>query len=688
MMAIRDEKLSFEDTFRAPGPWARASRILLLAAVYFVTAKGSLLLAIPPGYATAIWPPSGIAFAAILLFGNRIWPGIWLGAAVTNLTIQGSPLLALVIATGNTLEAVVGAALIRPYIGMRGEFESGESVFMFVALSALSALIAATIGTVSLTMAGVIQAPEFNSNAWTWLQGDASAIMIVTPLILTWHLRPLPRWHRAQWIEAFALALSLVLVTTSVFSDMEAPGALLPLAFVTLAFIVWAAIRFEQRAVTAVIATISAIALWYTLRGTGQFAQGSPDISSIFLLTYTSTLVITGLVLSAVIGQRKRAELAVRQRVAELQESERHINEFLAMLSHELRNPLAPMVNALALLRRDPGRRQHPPMLGVIERQVEHLSHIVDDLLDVSRITRGKILLQKKIVDFNEIVAEALQASRPLIATRGHTVESHLGTKLYVSADATRISQVILNLINNAAKYTPSGGHISISVNRENDDALFRIRDSGMGIPTELLPKIFDLFMQGDRALDRSEGGLGIGLTIARQIIEMHGGSVVAASDGPGQGSEFSVRLPIAPVPEAAAGGAQDLQPASPSSRRRLLVVDDHRESADTLAMLLGAMGHEVKTSYAGRDAIELAAQYQPEGVLLDIGLPGMNGYEIAQALRNSRGGSRMVLIAVSGYGQDEDRRLSREAGFDHHLVKPVAPAELTKIIDTIVIAD
>jgi two-component system CheB/CheR fusion protein len=203
-----------------------------------------------------------------------------------------------------------------------------------------------------------------------------------------------------------------------------------------------------------------------------------------------------------------------------------------------------------------------------------------------------------------------------------------------------------------------------------------------------LLPKIFDLFMQGDRALDRSEGGLGIGLTIARQIIEMHGGSVVAASDGPGQGSEFSVRLPIAPVPEAAAGGAQDLQPASPSSRRRLLVVDDHRESADTLAMLLGAMGHEVKTSYAGRDAIELAAQYQPEGVLLDIGLPGMNGYEIAQALRNSRGGSRMVLIAVSGYGQDEDRRLSREAGFDHHLVKPVAPAELTKIIDTIVIAD
>src|SRR3954467_4630949 len=254
---------------------------------------------------------------------------------------------------------------------------------------------------------------------------------------------------------------------------------------------------------------------------------------------------MTGLVMNAIIGQRERAELAVRQRVHELQESERHINEFLAMLSHELRNPLAPMVNALALMRKLPAT-QHPQLVGIIERQVAHLSHIVDDLLDVSRITRGKILLQKAVVDLNDIVSRALDASRPLVEAHGHGLQSQFfGEPLFVNADATRISQVVLNLINNAVKYTPAGGRIAIPVTREPGRAVFRIRDSGIGIGAELLPKVFDLFMQGDRALDRSEGGLGIGLTIAQRIVEMHGGSIDVSSGGPGKGSEFVVRMPL-----------------------------------------------------------------------------------------------------------------------------------------------
>ena len=685
-MTTRKDKLRIEGK-PAETAWRRAiypGQIGLLAALYFCVAKAALLLAIPPGYATGVWPPSGIALAAVLLLGPRVWPGVWLGAALTNLTIQGSPLIAILLGTGNTLEAVVAAALVRRYIGTRGEFESGEAVVMFVALSALSALIAATIGTLSLTLLGVLHRFEFSSNAWTWFQGDTSGMVIITPLILTWRARPLSPWSVAKWFEAAALASSVAFVSVVIFSDLVSAGPLHPLAFVTLPFILWAAIRFEQRVVTAAIAIISSIVVWFTLQGQGQFALGSPDSSSFFLLSYTSTLVIAGLLLGAVIGQRRRAELSVQKRVEELQESERHINEFLAMLSHELRNPLAPMVNALALMRKDPGRRQHPPMLAIIDRQVMHLSHIVDDLLDVSRITRGKILLQREIADLNEIVSRALDASHPLIVARGHALRSEFASeKLFVNADATRISQVVLNLINNAAKYTPAGGAIAISLTRENGAGVLSVRDSGIGMAAELLPRVFDLFMQGDRALDRSEGGLGIGLTIAKRIVEMHGGLMVASSAGPGQGSEFVVRLPLMAAPATPAPGPQ-IATSLPSSRRRLLVVDDHRESADTLAMLLASMGHEVKTAYDGREAIELATRHPPDAVLLDIGLPGMNGYEVARELRNSNGRVRLALIAVSGYGQDEDRRRSRAAGFDHHLMKPVDPAELARTIDAL----
>ena len=655
-------------------------QVLLLAAFYFLVAKVALLLAIPPGYATPVWPPSGIGLAAILLGGKRMWPAIWLGAAMTNLTIQGSLLAAVMIATGNTLEVLVAAALVRRYVSQRGEFESGEAVVMFVAFCALSALIAATIGTAALTLFGGLHRSELATNAWTWFEGDASGMLVIAPLILAWRLRSRPHLNPRKWMEAVALASSLSLVTLFVFQNIVSTN-LLPLAFITLPFVLWAAIRFEQRAVTTAVAAMAAIAVWCTLQGSGQFALASPEMSSFLLLSYTSTLMITGLVLSAVIGQRKRAELAVRQRVDELQAGERHINEFLAMLSHELRNPLAPMVNALALMHKVPPSA-HPPMLAIIERQVAHLSHIVDDLLDVSRITRGKILLHREVIDLNETVSLALESCRPLIVARGHEVESQLAdAPLFVNADATRIAQVALNLVNNAAKYTPAGGKIRISVRRENGRAVLAVRDSGIGISAELLPKVFDLFMQGDRTLDRSEGGLGIGLTIARRIVEMHGGSITALSNGPGTGSEFIVALPVtaAPAPPAA-----ENKSALPSARRRLLVVDDHRESADTLAMLLTVMGHEVETAYEGSAAIELAARTKPDAVLLDIGLPVMNGYEVARALRNSMDGSRLVLIAVSGYGQDDDRRRSREAGFDHHLVKPVGPVELADIIDAI----
>lgn len=657
----------------------RLAGIGALAAIYFLVAKASLLLAIPPGYATTVWPPSGIALAAVLLFGPRVWPGIWLGAAVTNLTVQGSPILAFVIGTGNTLEAVVAAGFVHRYVGTHGEFETGRAAVLFVLLSTLSALTAAFIGSASLVLSGTVNATEFNSNVWTWFQGDAAGMMILTPLILAWRLSPLPVLTARNWIEVAALAFAAIFVSMLVFGGPSSIGDARPLAFVAFPMVLWAATRFAQRGVITTIATISAIVFFYTVQGKGQFAAGAGPATSFYLLCYFSSLVLTGLVLSVFISQRKRAESTVRQRVAELQENERHVNEFLAMLSHELRNPLAPLVNGLAFLRKESG--QDSRVLGILERQVANLSHIVDDLLDVSRITRGKIRLQKNLEDLNDIVVQALESAQPTIDARGHAVDLHLsGERLLVDVDATRLTQVTLNLVNNAAKYTPAGGRLVISVSRDKGQAILRVKDDGIGISAEFLPEVFKLFMQGERGLDRSEGGLGIGLTVAKRIVEMHGGSVAAFSDGPGKGAEFVVRLPAVSTPAPADPTPKSVAPLH-SVQHRVLVVDDNRDSADSLSMLLKIMGHDVQTAYDGPEALESVAHYHPDVVLLDIGLPSMSGYDVAGTLQSAPDRPHMVLIAVTGYGQDEDRRRSREAGFDHHLVKPVDAASLNKLI-------
>ena len=655
-------------------PAALLGRIVLLAVVYFLAARAGLLLAIPPGYATAVWPPSGIALAALLLLGPRMWPGILLGAMLANLSIQGSVLLAVLIGLGNTLEAVVAAGFVRRFVSAQGEFDNGESAVAFVMFAAVSAFTAAFIGCAALFLTGTIEGPQFAPNLFVWLQGDASGMIVFTPLILAWRLRPWPVMSPPRWLEAVALGAAVLVVATLTFSNPGLDGALQRLTFITFPLVIWAAIRFGQRGVTTTAAALSSIAAWYTLPGKGPLVLGAAPEISFYMLFYIGALVVTGLVLRAVIGQRRRAEEAVRERVRELQESERRVNEFLAMLSHELRNPLASIVNAVAIMQKQ--QAAVPRMADIIERQTTHLVHIVGDLLDVSRITRGKIRLTRAPADLKVIVLRMLESTLPLVESRRHSVELVPASEsLAVEVDATRISQVMLNLISNAAKYTPPGGHISIALSRERDEVVARVRDDGIGIAPELLPKIFDLFTQGDHSLDRSEGGLGIGLTIARRIVELHGGTLRASSEGLGKGSLFEVRLPAALG--AATGEPAPAAVMAPAPRRRVLVVDDNRDSADSMAILLRAMGHEVEKAYDGPAALELAARQRPEVVLLDIGLPGMDGYEVARALRSAPGGADLTLIAVTGYGQEEDRVRSLEAGFDRHLVKPVEPKEL-----------
>jgi CheY-like chemotaxis protein/nitrogen-specific signal transduction histidine kinase len=372
----------------------------------------------------------------------------------------------------------------------------------------------------------------------------------------------------------------------------------------------------------------------------------------------------------------------LRQRVQALEESERQIKEFLATLGHELRNPLAPIRNAVTLMKTGGLNASMIEWYAtLIDRQVAHLTRLVDDLLDMSRITNGKVMLQREPVEISSVVSGAVDACRPLIDSRQHTLEIVLPDgPLWVEADPTRLSQIVLNLLNNAAKYTPEGGTIQLTVDREGRDVVIRVRDNGIGIPADLLPKVFDLFTQGDRSLDRAQGGLGIGLALVRKLVEMHGGSVKAHSAGSGRGSDLIVRLPSRPAPAAATDG-REVEPPNPAVSRRVLVVDDNRDAADSMTVLLEIWGYEVRTAYDGPAALGMAAAYQPDTVLLDIGLPAMDGYTVARRLRDVPGCETAMLVAVSGYGQDDDLRRSREAGFDHHLTKPVDPLKLEALL-------
>ncbi len=382
----------------------------------------------------------------------------------------------------------------------------------------------------------------------------------------------------------------------------------------------------------------------------------------------------------------RRAAIALENAklVQALKEADRRKDEFLAVLAHELRNPLAPVRNAIEILR---ATASTSPQLqwthDVIDRQVRQLSRLVDDLLDVSRITSGKIELRRERVQLSAAVRIALEACRPLIERGGHELTVRTPRHpVWLDADLARVAQVLSNLLNNAAKYTRSGGHIWLTAERSGGMAVVRVRDNGLGIDPSMLTRIFDMFTQAGGSGAHSQGGLGIGLTLVRRLVELHGGCVEAHSDGIGRGSEFVVRLPVSPVDAANDPQVKDA-PGEPQQKRRILVVDDNRDAADSLCMLLKARGHEVRVAYDGLEAVGAAVAFRPDVVLLDIGLPKLSGNEAARRIREARG-DEVLLIAVTGWGQEEDRRRALESGFDHHLTKPVDPAEITRIIDAI----
>jgi two-component system CheB/CheR fusion protein len=382
------------------------------------------------------------------------------------------------------------------------------------------------------------------------------------------------------------------------------------------------------------------------------------------------------------VTRRKRLEDELRRQADRLSETDRRKDEFLAMLSHELRNPLAPILHAAELLGHDdPGLVRDAR--EIIRRQSAHLTRLVDDLLDVSRITRGTVRLERRNVPLREVVDAAVDTWRHLLLKRNQKLTIELPSEaIQIDCDSTRLAQVVSNVLHNAIKFTPEGGRIAIVAERDDRGVAIRVRDDGMGMDPAEIERVFDLFVQGPPPLDRPQGGLGLGLTLARRLAELHGGTVEASSGGPGLGSEFVVRLP------EAMATSEPARPPTPETsepplrrKRRVLVVDDNEDAREALRFLLADEGHDVRTAGDGPGALAEMERFQPDVVLLDIGLPGLDGYEVARAIRKRDGGRDALLVAVSGYGLPEDRARSRDAGFDDHLLKPVAPQVLLDLV-------
>ncbi len=387
------------------------------------------------------------------------------------------------------------------------------------------------------------------------------------------------------------------------------------------------------------------------------------------------------------ITDRVRMQHEINRQAGELADAYRRKDEFLAMISHELRNPLAPILNAVYILRLQGGENSlQREARGMIERQTAHLARIVDDLLEISRIATGRMHLRLVKIELNSIVNRAVAVSRPLIEARQHRVSVSLcEAPIWLNADPVRLEQVVVNLLNNAAKYTGEGGQIWLTVRLLENEVEIRVKDAGVGIEPGLLPRIFDLFTQAEKSLDRAQGGLGIGLALVRNLVEMHRGSVTAESDGIGKGSEFIVRLPVVPLKaETDEDGPPRIAEQAPPGTR-VLVVDDNKDLADSVVTLLQMAGYEVRTAYTGPQGLKLAHTYRPHLALLDIGLPDMDGFEVARRIRQDPELKDVLLVALTGYGEEHHQSASSDAGFNQHLVKPVDAKRLLAILAELV---
>jgi PAS domain S-box-containing protein len=794
--------------FRRPERLAIAAGVTI---VYFVSGRVGLHFATVHPSATAIWAPSGIALAACLLFGSWIWSAIFVGAFLVNVTTYGSLATSIAIGIGNTGEALIGAYLVRRFARGLDLFERTKDTFRFVLFAAIiSTPVSATIGVLSLCIAGYASWSKFLWMWFTWWTGDATGDLIVAPLLILWARTP--RLHREpQKIIEAALLVGTLLLTAGIVFDGFLPfwGPQYPNAFLCIPVLLWSAFRFGPRDTATIVFFLSIAAIAGPLGNIGPFSQGGRNQELLLVQAFVAVVGTSHLIVAIEVAERRRldrtrwrlgailessddaivaitsggyitdwnasaermygfsaaeaignlvslvippdrkiesAEVLARINHGELvapfetvrlrkdgvqvdvsltvspvKDGDGHIigasenarditrlmqarqerenllrseslareaaesanrakDEFLAMLGHELRNPLHAISMAAHLL-------QNPNSLekasGIITRQGAHVSRLVDDLLDASRVTGGRIVLTRRPLNLATLVSECVGSMRATGQFDHHAVEIDLGA-VWVDGDTDRLAQVVTNLLDNAIKYTPSGGKIGVRVKKVSQKARIEVQDDGAGISSEILPRVFDLFARGEFGLHRSPAGLGIGLTLVKQIAELHGGRAEVASDGPGRGSIFTVTLPRVAAPQVKIA-SRDIDPGEESFKpRRILLIEDNDDARQLLRTLLEASGHEIYEAGDGPAGVEKALELKPDVVLIDLGLPGLDGYKVAARIRSTPACSAIVLIALTGYGQREYRAKAERSGFHAYLVKPVDSGELEKVIATV----
>jgi signal transduction histidine kinase/CheY-like chemotaxis protein len=647
--------------------------IAAIALVYFAAGKAGLYFASFSASSTAVWPATGVAFAALLLLGLSLWPAIFIGAFLVNLTTAGTVFTALGIATGNTLEAVVAAYLTIRFAHGRKVFESSQDFFRFVGAGLLAAAISATAGLASLALGGLAPVEAFSRIWLTWWVGDVGSFLIVAPVIILCIEGPRVEKDRRQQIEVWLTLAAITLVGLLVFGGAFLGLQNYPLGFLGIPILVWAAFRFGQREAAAATFILAASADWGMKHGHGPWARFDDPLRAVILpQLFMITMAVMTLAMAAVVWERKRAE-------AEANEANRAKDRFLAMLGHELRNPIAALSSAANLLERGEVKgREAQRLVEIILRQSQQLARMVDDLLDMGRAAAGKITLDKRPMN----LGACARASVATLRMREEYAARNISTQiedLWIDGDPNRIDQILSNLLSNALIYTPAKGRVVLSVRAEDDRAALCVEDEGEGISLDLLPRVFDLFVQGDQGPNRPRGGLGIGLSLVRRMVELHGGTVEAHSAGLGRGSTFKVLIPrIEAVQETA-----KIPNAPPKAEtcRRILIVEDNGDVRESLRLVLEIAGHKILEADSGLSGVASAIANRPDVALIDIGLPGIDGYEVARRIRSASAAQEIMLIALTGYGLPEDRLKAKDAGFDAHLVKPVNLERLDELL-------
>jgi len=657
-------------------------RISIVTLIYFVVGKFGLMLASLHASASPVWPSTGIALAAILVLGYRVWPGIFIGAFLVNVTTAGDVATSLAIATGNTLEALAGAWLVIRFARGKNFCDRPQDVFKFALVAATSTIISPLFGVTSLAFAGFADWTHYGAIWLTWWLGDVTGDLVFAPLVVLWSVGLQQGWSKKEATEVGVLFLLLVLLSGVVFAGwLEMSSRNYPITFICGPIVIWTAFRFRPLETATGIFILSAIAVWGTLHGFGPFVRETENQSLIALQLWIAVLTITAMALSAGMAERRRIEQELQQQKSVVETANRTKDHFLAMLSHELRTPLTPVISALDSLETEPTQTEDAKAsLAMIRRNIELETQLIDDLLDFTRIARDKMQLRFASIDAHQAVSNVVEICRA--EARSKRLQVHVNLRAnqhHVTADSAKFQQIIWNLLKNAIKFTPEGGDITISSDNPSESVFnVSVHDTGIGVEPEVMQRIFDPFEQGNRSFEHRVGGLGLGLAISKSLAQAHGGTLTAQSDGSNRGSTFTLSMQALPQGEAVSVVSKAVTDATRRALK-ILLVDDHHDTCAALEKLLARRGYLVAISHDVRSAMEAAARNEFDLLISDIALPDGTGMDLMMQLRAV---ANVPGIAISGFGNNGDIERSLQAGFSEHLTKPIKLENLEAAIE------